>query len=142
MQCNVFVPLFWRNVWTYYITWCRSPEESFHNRRCGKLPTYTTFPSLINLCTLSFLTLSFPIPCSTDLKNLVAAAVGLLTPLPEIVFILAKVSAVSFQLWREMFSSNICIFHSKLHKNHTISHTFVLMQVHLKIIQHYTIHLH
>jgi hypothetical protein len=45
----------------------------------------------------SFLTLSFPVLCSTDLKNLIAATVGLLTPLPEFVF-LAKLSAVSFQL--------------------------------------------
>ena len=117
-------------------------KNHFSNRRCGKLPTYTTFRSLIYLCTFSFLTLSFPVLCSTDLKNFVAAAVGLLSPLPEFVFILAKVSAVSFQLWRETFSSNICIFHSKLQKNHTISHTFVLMQVHLKIIWQYMIHLH
>jgi len=134
MQRNVFVPVFWRNVWTHYITWCRSQKTHLSNTRCGNLPTYTAFSLLIYLCTFSFLTLSFPVLFSTDPKNLIAAADGLLTPLPEFVFILAKVSAVSLQLWRETLSSNICIFQSKLHKNHTISHTFVLMQVHLKII--------
>jgi hypothetical protein len=44
---------------------------------------------------------ALPVFCSTDLKNLIAAAVGLLTPLPEFVFIIANVSAVSFQLQRE-----------------------------------------
>lgn len=68
------------------------------NTRCGNLHTYTPFSLLIYLCTFSFLTLSFPFLCSTDLKNLIAAAVGLLTPLPEFVFILVKVSAVSFEL--------------------------------------------
>jgi hypothetical protein len=81
-----------------------------------------------------FLTLSFPVLCSTDLKHFITNAVGLLIQLPEFVFILAKVPAVSFQLWREMFSSSICIFHSKLNKNHTISHTYILMQVHLEIV--------
>jgi hypothetical protein len=68
------------------------------NTCCGNLPTYTAFSLLIYLCTFSFLTLSFQVLCSTDLKNRTVAAVGLLTPLPEFVFILAKVSAVSFQL--------------------------------------------
>jgi len=65
---------------------------------CGNLPTYTALSLLIYLCTFSFLTLTFPVLCSTDPKNLIAAADGLLTQLPQFVVILAKVSAVSFQL--------------------------------------------
>ena len=136
MQHNVFVPLFWRNVWTHYFTLHDVKAQKTHlcNTWCGNLLTYTAFSLLIYLCTFSFLTLSSPVLCSTDLNNLIAAAVGLLlTPLSEF-FILAKVSAVSFQLRRETFSSNVCIFQSQLHKNHTISHTLVLMQVHLEII--------
>ena len=68
------------------------------NTRCGNLPNYTTFSLLIYLCTFSFLTLSFPILCSTDPKNLIAAVDGLLTQLPQFVVILARVSAVSFQV--------------------------------------------
>jgi len=103
MQCNVFVPLFWRNVWTHYITWCRSQKTHLSNTRCGNLPTYTAFSLLIYLCTFSFLTLSFPVLFSADPKNLIAAADGLLTPLPEFSFL------PKFLLWASSYEERCLV---------------------------------